>query len=74
MRWLLVATVACIAGCALLLALNGSDILTFAGIALGGTAFVLVLAAAFYAVGRSEDRARTAEQVARDRGPTDPAA
>jgi hypothetical protein len=47
---------------------------TFAGIALGGIAFVLVLAAAFYAVGRSEDRARTAEQVARDGGPEGPPA
>jgi hypothetical protein len=74
MRWLLIATVACIAGCALLLALNGSDIVTFVAIALGGTAFVLVLAAAFYAVGRSEDRARSAEQAARDGGPKGPAA
>jgi hypothetical protein len=74
MRWLLIATVACIAGCALLLALNGSDIVTFVGIALGGTAFVLVLAAAFYAVGRSEDRARSAEQAARDGGPKGPSA
>ncbi len=73
MRWLLVATVACIAGCAVLLALKGSDVVTFAGIALGGMAFVLVLAAAFYAVGRSEDRARTAEQVAREGGPEGPA-
>jgi hypothetical protein len=73
MRWLLIATVACIAGCALLLAVNGSDVVTFAGIALGGTAFVLVLAAAFYAVGRSEDRARIAERVTRDAGPDGPA-
>ena len=58
MRWLLVATVACIAGCALLLALQASQLVTAAGIALGGTAFVLVICAAFYAVGRSEDRDR----------------
>jgi hypothetical protein len=58
MRWLLVATLACIAGCALLLALKGSDLVTATGIVLGGIAFVLVLAAAFYAVGRSEDRER----------------
>jgi ABC-type transport system involved in cytochrome bd biosynthesis fused ATPase/permease subunit len=58
MRWLVVATLACIAGCALLLALSSSDIVTATGIVLGGIAFVLVLAAAFYAVGRSEDRER----------------
>ena len=58
MRWLLVATLACIAGCAVLLALGGSDLVTATGIVLGGIAFVLVLAAAFYAVGRSEDRER----------------
>jgi ABC-type transport system involved in cytochrome bd biosynthesis fused ATPase/permease subunit len=58
LRWLVVATLACIAGCALLLALGGSDIVTATGIVLGGIAFVLVLAAAFYAVGRSEDRER----------------
>jgi hypothetical protein len=58
MRGLLVATVACICGSAVLLALSGSDIVTAAGIVLGGVAFVLVLAAAFYAVGRSEDRER----------------
>lgn len=74
MRWLLVATVACIAGCAVLLALDGSKVVTFAGIALGGIAFVLVLAAAFYAVGRSEDRARIAERVAREGGPEGPPA
>ena len=49
---------ACIAGCAVLIAVDGSDFLTFAGIALGGIAFVLVLSAAFYAIGRSEDRDR----------------
>jgi hypothetical protein len=31
---------------------------TFLGISLGGIAFVLVLTAAFYAIGRSEDRER----------------
>jgi len=69
MRWLIVAIAACIAGCALVLALKGSQILTAAGIVLGGTAFVLVLAAVFYAVGRSEDR----ERAARESGPDDPA-
>jgi len=67
MRWLIIAIAACIAGCALLIALNGSQIMTAAAIVLGGTAFVLVLAAAFYAVGRSEDR----ERAARESGPSD---
>ncbi|MDQ3721617.1 MAG: hypothetical protein M3376_00795 [Actinomycetota bacterium] len=69
MRWLVIATVGCIAGCALLIGLQGSDLLTAAGIVLGGTAFVLVLAMVFYAVGRSEDR----ERAARESGPNDPA-
>ena len=69
MRWLVAGTVACIAGCALLLALGGSDIATAAAIVLGGTAFVLVLSAVFYAVGRSEDR----ERAARESGPDGPA-
>lgn len=69
MRWLLAGIVACTAGCVLLLALAGSDLVTAGGIVLGGTAFTLVLAAAFYAVGRSEDR----ERAARESGPNDPA-
>ncbi|MDP1847550.1 MAG: hypothetical protein Q8K79_07150 [Solirubrobacteraceae bacterium] len=69
MRWLLVAIGVCVAGCALLIALQGSQLMMGAGIALGGTAFVLVLAAVFYAVGRSEDR----ERAARESGPDDPA-
>jgi hypothetical protein len=68
MRWLVVATVACIAGCVLLLALKGSQMATAAGIVLGGVAFVLVLSASFYAVGRSEDR----ERAARESGPNGP--
>ncbi len=69
MRWLLIATGACILGCAILLALGGSDLATFVAIALGGIAFVLVLAGVFYAVGRSEDR----ERAARESGPDGPA-
>jgi len=70
MRWLVAATVACIAGCVVLLALKGSQLETAAGIVLGGTAFVLVLSTGFYAIGRSEDR----ERAARQRGPGGPAA
>lgn len=58
MRWLLVATGACIIGCAVLIAVGGSRLVTFLGISLGGIAFVLVLSAVFYAIGRSEDRER----------------
>ncbi|MGH2943881.1 MAG: hypothetical protein ACRDLN_14015 [Solirubrobacteraceae bacterium] len=68
MRWLLIGTGACIAGCAVLLALSDSDVLTAAGIVLGGTAFVLVLSAGFYAIGRSEDRERAARE-GRPEGP-----
>ncbi len=60
MRWLLAAALVCIAACALLLALSGSKVATAAGIVLGGTAFVLLVSAAFYAIGRSEDRERAA--------------
>jgi hypothetical protein len=42
---------------------------TATAIVLGGTAFVLVLAMVFYAVGRSEDR----ERAAREGGPGGPA-
>jgi hypothetical protein len=69
MRWLAIATVACIAGCAVLLAMHGSVALTATAIVLGGIAFVLVLAMSFYVVGRSEDR----ERAAREGGPNDPA-
>jgi hypothetical protein len=69
MRWLLAATIACIVGAAVLLALKGSEIVTAAGIVLGGTAFVLVLSTGFYAIGRGEDR----ERAARRSGPDEPA-
>lgn len=68
MRGLLVAVAACIVGCAVLIAVGGSSVVTFFGIALGGIAFVLVLAAVFYAIGRSEDRER-AERETRAQGP-----
>jgi hypothetical protein len=69
MRGLAVATVVCVAACALLLARQGSNLMTAVAIVLGGTAFVLVLAMVFYAVGRSEDR----ERAARESGSNDPA-
>ena len=58
LRWLLIAAAACVAGSAVLIAVDGSNFVTFLGISLGGIAFVLGLAAAFYAIGRSEDRER----------------
>jgi hypothetical protein len=58
MRWLLAVALVCIAACVLLLALSGSKLATAAGIVLGGAAFVLLVSAVFYAIGRSEDRDR----------------
>lgn len=69
LRWLLVATGACIVGCAVLIAVGGSTLVTFLGISLGGVAFVLVLSAVFYVIGRSEDRER-AEREAGGARPT----
>ena len=58
MRALLIAIAVCIVGCVAAIAVGGSNLVTFLGISLGGIAFVLVLAAVFYAIGRSEDRER----------------
>ena len=58
MRALLIAIAVCIAGSVAAIAVGGSNLVTFLGISLGGIAFVLVLAAVFYAIGRSEDRER----------------
>jgi hypothetical protein len=69
MRGLVGGTLACIAACAVLLAIGGSKAVDFAGISLGGIAFVLFLSTAFYAIGRSEDR----ERAARESGPSGPA-
>ncbi len=63
MRTLLGATVACIVLAVVVAATTSSDLGTAVAITLGGTAFVLVISTAFYAVGRSEDRER-----ARDAG------
>ena len=58
MRALLAAIVACIVLAVVVALVSTSKVATFVAITLGGTAFVLVLSAAFYAVGRSEDRER----------------
>ena len=61
MRGLLAATVACIALAVVVALATTSDLGTAVAITLGGTAFVLVVSTAFYAVGRSEDRERARE-------------
>jgi ABC-type transport system involved in cytochrome bd biosynthesis fused ATPase/permease subunit len=61
MRGLLAATVACIVLAVVVALVTTSDLGTAVAITLGGTAFVLVISTAFYAVGRSEDRERARE-------------
>jgi ABC-type transport system involved in cytochrome bd biosynthesis fused ATPase/permease subunit len=61
MRALLAATVACIVLSVVVALVTTSDLGTAVAITLGGTAFVLVVSTAFYAVGRSEDRERARE-------------
>jgi ABC-type transport system involved in cytochrome bd biosynthesis fused ATPase/permease subunit len=61
MRTLVAATVACIVLSAVVALVTTSDLGTAVAITLGGTAFVLVISTAFYAVGRSEDRERARE-------------
>lgn len=68
MRGMTIGTLVCIAGCALLIGLQGAPLVTATGIALGGIAFVGALAIAFYAIGRGEDR----ERAARESGPNGP--
>jgi hypothetical protein len=62
MRALLGAVAACVVLAVVVGVAVRSDVGTFVSITLGGTAFVLLLAAAFYAVGRSEDRARARDE------------
>ena len=61
MRALLAATAACIVLSVVVALATTSDLGTAVAITLGGTAFVLVVSTAFYAVGRSEDRERARE-------------
>lgn len=74
MRWLVIATLVLVAACVVLIAVGGPTLVIASGIVAGGTAFVLLLAIAFYAVGRSEDRERADREArararAADRGP-----
>jgi ABC-type transport system involved in cytochrome bd biosynthesis fused ATPase/permease subunit len=61
MRALVAATIACIVLAVVVALVTTSDLGTAVAITLGGTAFVLVVSSAFYAVGRSEDRERARE-------------
>jgi ABC-type transport system involved in cytochrome bd biosynthesis fused ATPase/permease subunit len=61
MRALLAATVACIVLSVVVALVTTSHLGTAVAITLAGTAFVLVVSTAFYAVGRSEDRERARE-------------
>jgi ABC-type transport system involved in cytochrome bd biosynthesis fused ATPase/permease subunit len=63
MRTLLGGAIACIVLAVVVALATSSELGTAVAITLGGTAFVLLISAAFYAVGRSEDRER-----ARDAG------
>jgi ABC-type transport system involved in cytochrome bd biosynthesis fused ATPase/permease subunit len=67
MRTLVAATVACIVLSVVVALVTTSDLGTAVAITLGGTAFVLVVSTAFYAVGRSEDREREREREAEER-------
>jgi ABC-type transport system involved in cytochrome bd biosynthesis fused ATPase/permease subunit len=62
MRVLLGAAAACVVLAVVVGLATSSDLGTGVTITLGGTAFVLLLSAAFYAVGRSEDRARARDE------------
>jgi hypothetical protein len=62
MRVLLAAAAACILLAVVIPLATTSNLGTFVAITLGGTAFVLLVSAAFYAVGRSEDRARARDE------------
>jgi hypothetical protein len=57
-RWPLVAAVVLAAAGGLIVGLGGSTALVAVGLTLAGSAGVLVVAAVFYAIGRSEDRER----------------
>ncbi len=66
MRALLAAAAACVVLSIVIAVATTSDVLTAVAITLGGTAFVLLVCAAFLAVGQSEDRERAREASARD--------
>lgn len=65
MRPLLISIVALIILCPIVAVATDSQVGTFISIMFGGTAFVLLIAAAFLAVGESEDRARVRDAAAR---------
>jgi hypothetical protein len=71
-RWWIALGFMFIAGA--VLAAVGGETLDIIGICLGGIAAVGAISLAFFAVGRSEDRAREEEEAARRRPPNGPSA
>jgi hypothetical protein len=67
--WIAVLALLAVAG--LVLALAGGDTLDVIGVALVGIAAVGAVSLGFFAVGRSEDRAREAEARGREPGAAD---
>jgi hypothetical protein len=67
----IVSGVVIVIGC-VIAAIGSATWVDAVGIAAGGLGFLGVIAAAFYAVGQSEDRARAREDAARRSGPKRP--
>jgi hypothetical protein len=67
MRYLLLSAVACTVAAIVLALATAYELLDALAITLGGTAFVLLVCAAFLAVGQSEDRARARDAAERER-------
>ncbi|MEA2131685.1 MAG: hypothetical protein QOJ85_4576 [Solirubrobacteraceae bacterium] len=65
MRTLFASAAACVVLCIVLAVTTTSQLGTFISIIFGGTAFVILIAAAFLAVGQSEDRARARDAAER---------
>jgi hypothetical protein len=66
MRYLLLSAAACVVVAIVLALATTYELLDAFAITLGGTAFVLLVCAAFLAVGQSEDRARAREAAERE--------
>ena len=62
MRGFVAALVLIVVGIALAAAAGGSEVLTAVGTAVAGTGAVVGVAAAFWVIGRSEDREREARE------------
>ena len=62
MRGFVAALILIVVGIALAAAAGGSEVLTAIGTAVAGTGAVVGVAAAFWVIGRSEDREREARE------------